>query len=338
MAPADSEQGFWDYLKTVEQGLQNHPFPPQLVIETTSRCNMKCSHCCHKELKRPREDMDEALFKKIVEEVAAEMPECEIWPTFYGEALLLGEKLWRMLDYAAEVGCNNIVLNSNGIMLSRPGMVEAVLDSPLKRFILSLDGFKKETFEKIRVGGNRDKIFAAVERLLSEKSRRGQAYPVIQCQFSIMEENQGEVEEFSEFWSARGAEVKTRRKLTWTSTGSITASWMKNDFDPSLRIACPWGNNAAAIHQNGNLVACAVDYEGRFVSGNLKEHSLKELWLGPHREGLRLPHLEHRWDQLPNICKGCPDWQAVGAAYYGNEGDKKGSRPFWHPEKNNKAS
>jgi len=126
-------------LKRIEGGLKDHPFPPQLVIETTSRCNMMCIHCSHKEMRRPRADMEESVFRRIVDEVAQEMPECEIWPTFYGEALLLGDTIWRWLDYAAAVGCRNIVLNSNGILLGR--MIDQVLASPLKRFIVSLDGF-----------------------------------------------------------------------------------------------------------------------------------------------------------------------------------------------------
>lgn len=315
-------------LLEVESKLLDHPFPPQLVVETTSRCNMKCLHCSHKEMKRPRQDMDEDLFKKIVDEVAREMPECEIWPTFYGEALLLGDKLWGMLDYAAQAGCNHIVLNSNGILLSRN--IDAVLASPLKRFILSLDGFKTETFEKIRKGGNRDKIFAAVEKLLEQKAKSGQANPVIQCQFSMMDENQAEVEEFTQYWRQRGAEVKTRRKLTWTSTGTITAAHIQRD--PDFRIACPWGNNAAAIHQDGNLVTCAVDYEGRYSAGNVAERSIKELWQGPHLRQVRKLHREHKWDQLPDICQTCPDWQVVGAVYKGQEGHKDGARPFWHQE------
>ena len=117
-------------LLKIEAGLVDHPFPPQLVIETTSRCNMKCLHCSHKEMKRPREDMTEEMFKRIVDEIAREKPDCEIWPTFYGEALLLGDTLWRWLDYAASIGCDNIVLNSNGILLERH--IDQVLASPLQ--------------------------------------------------------------------------------------------------------------------------------------------------------------------------------------------------------------
>jgi radical SAM protein with 4Fe4S-binding SPASM domain len=316
-------------LLQVEASLQDHPFPPQLVVETTSRCNMVCLHCSHKEMQRPRADMAEAVFRKIVEEVAREMPECEIWPTFYGEALLLGDNLWRWLDYAAAIGCRNIVLNSNGILLSR--MIDQVLASPLKRFILSLDGFRPETFGKIRRGGSRDKIFRAVEELLKRREARGQTYPIIQCQYSLMKENEAEVQEFTDYWRARGAEVKIRRMLSWTSTGSISVPGLSNDVP--LRIACPWGNNAAAIHQNGNLVACAVDYEGRFVAGNVQEQSIKAIWQGKHKTHLRTPHRQHAWENIPEICQGCPDWQVVGAQYIGEENETSGARPFWHAEK-----
>ncbi|OGP71531.1 MAG: hypothetical protein A2Y80_02490 [Deltaproteobacteria bacterium RBG_13_58_19] len=317
-------------LREIEAGLRDHPFPPQLVIETTSRCNMKCLHCSHKEMKRPRADMSEPLFRRIVEEVAQEMPACEIWPTFYGEALLLGDTLWRWLDYAAARGCKNIVLNSNGSLLSQPGMADRVLDSPLKRFILSLDAFYPETFKKVRVGGNRHKIYRAVEGLLRQREQRGQKFPIIQCQFSVMRENEAEVEEFTAFWRSRNAEVKVRHLLSWTSTGSIVVPGLTDTG--GFRIACPWGNNAAAIHQNGNLVACAVDYEGLFIAGNVTDQTIKEIWQGAHRTKLREPHRRHAWDQIPRICQGCPDWQVVGARYIGHEGQPLWSRPFWHQD------
>jgi MoaA/NifB/PqqE/SkfB family radical SAM enzyme len=96
--------------------------------------------------------MKRELWNKIVEEIGAHSPETEIWPTFYGEALIMGYKseLWDRIDYAAKVGCRNLVLNSNGTLLDRWDNTERILASPLRRFILSLDGLSRETFELIR--------------------------------------------------------------------------------------------------------------------------------------------------------------------------------------------
>ncbi len=314
-------------LLDIEQNLVEHDFPPQMVIETTSYCNMKCIHCSHKELIRPNQHMDGDLFKKIVEEVGRERPNCEVWPTFYGEAFILKDRLWDHLDYAAKVGCTNLVLNSNGTLLDRYDNIDKVLRSPLKRFIISLDGLSKETFEKIRVKGKWETIYPAVEELCRKRQERNQIYPVIIAQFSVMKENAHEAADYEKYWRERGAEVKVRPMLEWGTVGSIRTDTIDHGGD--FRIACPWGNNTMAIHQNGDVVTCAVDYEGMFKAGNAGDKSIKELWriLG---EKVRKPHRDHRWDDIPDICKGCGDWQVAGAEYEEEEVD--GTRPFWYYE------
>ena len=321
------DAGRREKLLEIESKLVEHTFPPQMVIETTSFWNLKCIHCSHREMIRPQAHMDRAIYNKIVEEVGRENPMCEIWPTFYGEAFILGDELWDRLDYADKVGCKNLVLNSNGTLLDRDDNIEKVLNSPLKRFILSLDGFTKETFEKIRAKAKWDDVYPAVEELCRRRLERGQTYPTITAQFSAMKENAHEAEDYRAFWSERGAEVKVRPMMEWTSTGTVRTDTIDHNTD--FRIACPWGNNTMAIHQDGSVVACAVDYEGMFKAGNVRDMTVKELWnvLG---ERLRKKHKEHKWDEMPNICKGCGDWQVAGAEY--EEETVEGTRPFWYDE------
>lgn len=316
-------------LLDIESKLQDHPFPPQVVIETTSYCNLKCIHCSHREMIRPQEHMDRAIYNKIVEEIGREHPMCEIWPTFYGESFILGDEIWDRLDYADKVGCKNLVLNSNGTLLDRNDNIEKILNSPLKRFILSLDGYSKETFEHIRAKAKWETVYPAVEELCRRRKERGDVYPTITAQFSVMKENAHEVEAYRKHWTEQGAEVKVRPMLEWTTTGTVRTETIDHNTD--FRIACPWGNNTMAIHQDGSVVACAVDYEGMFKAGNVADKTVKELWdiLG---EKLRKPHRERRWSDIPNICKGCGDWQVAGAEY--EEQKVEGTRPFWYEEDN----
>ncbi len=313
-------------LKIIEGKLQNHTFPPQIVIENTSYCNQRCIHCSHRELIRPKRHMNRGLWDKIVEEISRVSPQTEIWPTFYGEALIMGknDELWGRIDYADRVGCRNLVLNSNGMLLDRWDNMDRILTSPLKRFILSLDGFSKEVYEKIRVGGKRDKVYAQVEQLLRLKQERNQLYPVIICQFSEMDENRHEIPQYSHYWKSHGAEIKVRPKLEWTATGTVRSSFIVHDT--GFRIACPWGNNTMAIHQDGRVVTCAVDYEGMHTVGNINNISVQEAW-DRLDEQVRKVHRERRWEDLPEICKGCGDWQTAGASY--EEESIEGTRPFW---------
>ena len=315
-------------LEAIESRLVEHPFPPQLVVENTSYCNLTCIHCSHREMVRGQRHMERTLWDAIVREVGRESPDCEVWPTFYGEALILRDELWDRLEQAARCGCRNLVLNSNGTLLGRKGNIEKVLASPLRRFILSLDGLSRETFERIRARARWDVVYPAVEALcrLRQESRR--PYPVIVVQFSVMKENAHEVEAFRLYWKKRGAEVKVRPMLEWTATGSVRTDTI--DRSSAFRIACPWGNNTMAIHQDGNVVTCAVDYEGRFTVGSLRDLTIREAWqlLG---ETVRRPHRRHAWAQLPEICRGCGDWQVAGAEY--EEEEVEGTRPFWYRER-----
>ena len=316
-----------DQLRLIEQRLIEHPFPPQVVVENTSYCNLRCVHCSHKEMIRPQRHMERWLWNRIVEETGRESPECELWPTFYGEALILGEELWDRLDYAAHAGCRNLVLNSNGTLLGRAQHIERILQSPLRRFIISLDGFSAPTFEAIRVKAKRDAVYAAVVELCRRRQERGQLYPAIVAQFSVMDANAHEVEAFRAFWKAAGAEVKVRPMLEWTATGSIRTATI--DHVSSFRIACPWGNNTMAVHEDGRVAACAVDYEGRHVAADLKTQSVREAWQALATT-VRRPHREHRWKDLPEICRGCGDWQVAGAEYEAEA--VAGTRPFWYYE------
>ena len=308
-------------LREIESNLIEHDFPPQLIAETTAFCNFQCSHCHHRDLRRNKGVMSHDLWTKIVAEVAEHQPDAEFWPTFYGEALLLGDKLFDWLHQARDMGLTNLVLNSNG-SFCRGDNNDKILRSGLRRFLLSLDGFTKPTFERVRATrdphGKFEPVYTGVAALLERKQtldRQGVDTTLIICQFSMMDENEHEADDFKDYWLSRGAHVKLREKLTWT--GFVQASNLTASYRD--RVACPWTNNTCAIHWNGDVVACAVDNEGEFVAGNVNDESIHEIWNGPLKK-LRQTHREHIWDDLPELCQRCVDWQAVGASHYSPDG------------------
>jgi radical SAM protein with 4Fe4S-binding SPASM domain len=142
-----------------------------------------------------------------------------------------------------------------------------------------------------------------------------------------MKQNIGEVDAFTEFWRAQGAEVKVRPMLEWTGTGSVRTETIVHGSE--FRIACPWSNSTMAIHQDGRVVACAVDYEGRFTAGDVKSESIADIW-ARLRVSMRDPQRAHQWERIPEICRTCGDWQAAGATYEGEQ--VAGTRPFWYYE------
>lgn len=82
-----------------------------------------------------------------------------------------------------------------------------------------------------------------------------------------------------------------------------------------------------AIHQDGRVVTCAVDYEGRFVAADLNHQTIRDAW-ELLRASVRTPHREHRWNDIPDVCHKCGDWQVAGAEY--EPETVAGTRPFWY--------
>jgi len=180
-----------------------------------------------------------------------------------------------------------------------------------------MDAFSKETYEKIRVGGvYEDALNNALQFLKILKSQRANKM-IFEVQFSIMEENQHELEAFNKFWSKKGACVKNRPKVSWT--GRIKAP----NLDPlKKRVPCKWALSHAAILWDGSLVACGGDSEGVFIAGNVGVSAIREIWNTTH-EKFRQIHLEKRWHDLPDPCKGCLDWQTAGRTYINPEKNAK---------------
>lgn len=310
--------------EVVQQYGYNHTaFPQQLVVEVTAGCNQRCIFCGRTYMDRPKKTMHRQMFEKIADEVSRENPYTEIWPAFMGESMLLGDKLFQMIAYAKNIGCRKITLNTNGTRINEK-TVPGILQSGIDRLIVSCDAHTPETHEIVRPGTGRASggllgIYRGVELLIETMRERNVRRPVIEMQFSIFDENEHEVKLFRKFWIDKGVVVKVRPKVYWSGT----VSGGNHRVDLLNRVPCLWAMDTAAIHWNGNIVMCAIDCDGKYVAGNVEMQTIREVWNGPLR-WIRELHLRHRFSELPEICRKCPDWNVKKAhAYFPDDVAKK---------------
>ena len=128
-----------------------HPFGI-FNIELTNRCPMKCIMCPRTyHMTRDQGFMDFALFKKIIDELAAVNTSFHndrvVWLHHFGESLLHPE-FNLFIRYAAEKNVRT-GLSVNPMMLSGK-ISKSLLSSGLHILYLSLDGHNDESFSKIR--------------------------------------------------------------------------------------------------------------------------------------------------------------------------------------------
>ncbi len=307
----------------MENQLSHADFPPQLVVETTAACNQDCIFCGRTYSLRPLKTMKVELLEKIFREVAAESPDTEIWPTFMGEATMLPQ-IFDHIAFAKQIGCRRVTLNSNGSRLDE-AMCEKIISSGLDRFIISMDAATPETHAKVRPATKQptpeeqkqknDQFFWTMWngtlKLIEIMKSRSLRKPLVEVQFSVFKENVQEWEGFRDFWIAQGAIVKVRPMMAWS--GMVKAEQspaydvLTGDPRPAQRMPCKWAFDTMGIHWNGSVVACAVDSEGKHVAGSVEFQTIKEIW-NNQLWYLRELHRQGRFRELPEPCRGCPDW------------------------------
>ena len=291
-------------LDSIAGTLREIPFPKKFAVEICSECNLSCAMCYQPGMKRAKGVMPFELWKKCADEIADVSPGTECWFSFCGEPLLEPERLTRFIAYGKSIGLRSLNVNTNGMLLTRE-VSEMLLDSGVDLVVIGIDGFRKETYERIRLGGERDVVYRNAEDFLRARDARGGG-PEIQVQFIEMDENEDELAEFTSYWLQRGAVAKIRHQLSWG--GTFETRLQVSDDD---RIPCPWALTMMHVFWNGYVPRCPGDYEGQEGSGNVYDESLRALWgnLAVYRK----LHLERRFDELPERCLTCQDWM-TGAA------------------------
>lgn len=288
-------------------------FPKVILIDTVSYCNLRCSMCVHKDMKRKKGVMPWHLFTKIIDEIAEEDKNVRVWMVFFGEALLLKRRrpsIFDMIAYAKAKGLTDVVLNSNANLLDHEagkGLIESGLDA----IYIGIDAIKPETYAKVRVGGNYEKTVNNVIHLIKLKKQMDRENPKVFVQFVEMNINSDEKEDFIKFWTEKGAIAKIRPKVSWA--GMIDAPNLV--FGNKDRWVCHWAMQTMSIIDTGKVVTCAVDLDGKFIAGDVNKQTLKEIWNGELKK-LRHLHISKRFEELPENCRDCRDWQSARSDYY----------------------
>lgn len=280
-------------------------FPKVVLIDNISCCNLKCSMCFHKSMNRKKGVMSWELYKKIIDEIAENSLDTQIWITFFGEGLILKD-ISERIKYAKDKEIKNVLFNTNGNLLT-PEKSRKLIESGLNGMYVGIDAFKKETYEKIRVGGNFDVVVNEVikyKELLDEIGKEDQH---IYAQFVEMDINSSELDNFIKFWhKEHGITCKIRPMVSWGGKADLKATnLLKTDF----RLPCYWAMNTINITDQGKVALCSVDLDCECEMGDITKSSIKEIWNTSLRE-FRNNHRYGNWNKIPKLCQNCRDWQS----------------------------
>lgn len=265
--------------------------PVEASIEITSYCNLKCIMCARRITNRPLKHMQISLFQKSIDQLA---PSIElVYLHGLGEPLL-NKDLFKMIDYAKKKDLK-VGISTNATILDKKA-AQKLLNSKIDYIIFAMDGATKETYEKIRVGGNFTKVEQNIKYFLGLKKIEKNA-PFVVIQFIKMPENESEVELFLQKWRYSGVEaVRVKPVVDFFS--------QKKSKQASLTSRCLYPYRMVNIFFDGQVIPCCEDNFAKYPLGNLQENSLPEIWNGSKAQFLRCKLASGKRSEI-SICRQC---------------------------------
>jgi len=277
----------------------NFGYPPYLLIEPVSTCNLRCPFCFQTDksfTKKPFMGViDFDFFKKIVDQ-ADELGVGAVTIASRGEPTM-HKKYIQMLEYLNKK--NNIFeikTNTNGTYLNDK-ICHAIFKNNVTQVVISSDHYIKEDYERLRLGSNFENVVKNVDMLFNIKKEH---YPnsLTEIRISGIDNDRNlDRKKFKEFWIQRSDHV---------TAGFPLERWNTYENEPLPEIKDPCENlwDRMYVWFDGKVNPCDADYKSYLSYGNAKEYSIKELWNNKVISNVRNAHLSNKRNEL-NPCDRC---------------------------------
>lgn len=280
-------------------------FPLMVVCSVSYVCNSRCPSCPFtssglREKYRDAKFMRPQLFERIADECGEYGALIRL--TGGGEPLL-NPHMVDMIEYAKNKGAK-IGLITNGSLLT-PQTVDRLLVCNTDAIEISADAADKETYDKVRVGLDFERLLVNVRYLVDQRNTLKSKSKVI---VSIVNQKalEGKIDKAVSFWEKIVDQVQVRKYLTW----GINDASKSADPEPLMRerVPCPFPFERLNIDSRGKAVFCSYDIVGETDFGNVSDQSIQSIWVGKKLTAWRNLLLEGKYEQI-DVCSKCPDWR-----------------------------
>ncbi len=239
-------------------------FPPQVTIDITNQCNLRCPLCLtgRKELNRPSSTMTIEDYSQLIGQIAERS--FQVFLYCWGEPLLV-KNIFEYVKIAKAAGLA-VTLSSNLSLGLSDNVIESLVLAGADRLIVSLDGTEAETYAKYRVGGSLERVLENVRRFAQAKAHHEKSTPKLIWQFLVFSHNESQIETAQnayQGWGFDGFEVEKPNLPFGCNDEKLARQWFAQN--PELRLAdkwdikdnvgafCFWPWRSAVIHPDGGL-------------------------------------------------------------------------------------
>lgn len=270
-------------------------YPILVDIELSSLCNLKCPMCytITDEFKKKvnAKLMDEALFKKIIDEIGGKVPAIRL--SLRGEPTL-HPKFIEFIKYSKEHGIKEVSFLTNGSKFDEEYFKQVML-AGADWITISIDG-TDEMYESIRKPLKFEDTLNKIKMIKRVKEEYKCHRPVIKVQsiWPALRENPDKY-------------YKAFKPYVDLIAFNPLIDYLDNDEDIIYEedFVCPQPYQRLVIGADGQVLLCSNDEDNLNVLGNINEQSIYEVWHSEELEKIRKMHKEQDGFMHLPVCKKC---------------------------------
>jgi radical SAM protein with 4Fe4S-binding SPASM domain len=236
----------------------------KVLLELTSKCNLRCGMCPLPVLRRPYEDMDFSLVEKAEREIHGLGLKIK-WLHEMGEPLL-----YSRIDDAIRL-FPEASLSTNGLVLTEE-VGAKLLGSPLKRLRICVDSVNPKVYPQLRTGGDFDKLVDLTRKFLNQAKGHPMRIEIQRMRSRLTVDETPD--DFRKLFDLR--QYKNARVIEKT----CEAFDVNEETDLHGKFyGCVQGAffTWLVIFADGRVTHCCYDAHGDQIIGDLKTQSLMEI-------------------------------------------------------------
>ncbi len=286
-------------------------FPKFVQIETVSGCNARCRMCSVNDWARSKSVMSEALFAKLLVELASRRDWVEQITLQLGGEPLLDRRLEDRVAALKQAGIRSVAFTTNASLLDE-ARSQRLLEAGVDAIDFSIDGASAETFEAIRVNLSYAEVRDNVLRFVAMRNAAGRAVQV-RVRMVIQQNNAHELDAFVSYWRSQlgSNDYVIGRFLNWWAGWRDDLATVPGDLlhqkPPSADInslPCLAPFSTLVILSDGRVPLCCLDYNADTPMGSVVESGIAGVWQGEAFRKVRAEHRVRGRASMP-FCRDC---------------------------------
>ena len=277
-------------------------YPYMVQLAPSGLCDQQCNFCpVERQGSLQKVHMSFDTFKKLIDEAGDYLLYAIMWS--WGEPLLSPD-VYRMFRYARDH--HVLTVTSTNLRSFSTEEAEEMVASGLDRLIIALDGATAETHERLRPGGDYQRVVEHTRMIVEEKRKQGSDTPFLNLRMVVSSENETEIDAYRALARELGVDMVSFKAYSTRQSGSCDPELDKkmapqeeelrwydysDDFKVKKRKArrfnCRFLWTKPNLYANGEIAPCEFDVDSSFSLGNLNDQSFDEIWFGERAKEMR---------------------------------------------------